>query len=66
MATVNYEGMYTPYSQHIEADAEAGRSDALDLMVTREMLIMMPVDAELETVFMENFGRWLRGWEARL
>jgi hypothetical protein len=58
--------MYTPYSQHVEADAEAGRGDALDLMVTREMLIMMPVDVELEATFMETFGRWLRGWEARL
>jgi hypothetical protein len=65
MAILNLEGIYNPYASHVLADSLAGNREAMDLMTTREMLDMCPVDRELETAFMETFGRWLQGWEAR-
>ncbi len=65
-AMVDYAGLYNPYAEHIQRDSEAGRKEAQDLIVAREMLEMCPVDCEIEAAFMESFGRLLQGWEARL
>lgn len=65
MAVLDLAGVYKPYEQHVLADSLAGNKQAMDLMTTREMLDLCPVDRELETTFMETFGRWLMSWEAR-
>lgn len=66
MAKIDFDGLYRPYAGYVQQDSEAGHAEARDLIVAREMISMCPVDSELADNFMLVFGRWLRGWEARL
>jgi hypothetical protein len=66
MTAIDLKGVYKPYQDYVVADSLAGNREAMDLLTTREMLDLVPVDRELETAFMEMFGRWLQSWESRL
>ena len=66
MSKMHFDGIIAPYRPYIEADSQAGRADAQNLIVSHEMLTMCPVDPELADNFLKSFGTWLGGWEARL
>jgi hypothetical protein len=62
----NVPALIAPYNRYLEEDSDAGRVDAQQVIILREMCELDAEDDALARDCIRHFQEWLSGWEARL